>query len=128
MVWQVEARQPAIHFLIHDRDIKSGAAFNAVFWSTGAHIIRTPFRAPNANAYAEHRIRTVRHECLNKLFILNQAHLRCVLKEYVIYNSARPPQGLGQRVPIPKPALARTGVICRRGVLGGIIHDYYCAA
>ncbi len=129
MVWQVEERQPAIHFLIHDRDTKFGVAFDTVFRSTRAHIIRTPFRAPNANAYAERWVRTVRHECLNKLFILNDAHLRRVLNEYVrYYNTARPHQGLDQAVPLADPTPRGTGVVCCRPVLGGMIHDYYRAA
>ncbi len=125
MVWQLEARQPAIHFLIHDRDTKFGAAFDTVFQSTRAHIIR----APNANAYAERWVRTVRQECLNKLFILNEAHLRRVLNEYIAYyNTARPHQGLEQHMPIPGPVPARTGVVCCHPVLGGILHDYCRAA
>jgi hypothetical protein len=76
MVWQLEDRDPAIHFLIHDRDTKFVMAFDSVFQSTNTRIIRTPFRAPNANAYAERWVRTVRQECLNKLIIVNQAHLR----------------------------------------------------
>jgi len=79
MVWQLEERQPAIHCLIHDHDSKFGVAFDTVFRSTRAHIILTPFRAPNANAYAERWVETVRHECLNKLIILNETHLRKVL-------------------------------------------------
>jgi putative transposase len=129
MVWQLEAREPAIHFLIHDRDTKFGATFDTVFQSTRVHIIRTPFRAPNANAYAERRVRTVRQECLNKLFILNETHLRRVLREYIAYyNARRPHQGLGQRFSIPGPTPARTGVICCHPVLGGLIHDYDRAA
>lgn len=129
MVWQLEDRQPSIHFLIHDRDTKFVAAFDTVFQSTHVHIIRTPFRAPNAHAFAERWVRTVRHECLNKLFILNQAHLCQVLKEYVAYyNSSRPHQGLGQQTPIPGPTPLQVGTVYDHPVLGGIIHDYYRAA
>jgi putative transposase len=129
MVWQLEEREPAIHFLIHDRDTKFVRGFDAVFQSTRAHIIRSPFHAPNANAYAERWIRTVRQECLNKLFLLDDAHLQRVLREYVAYyNARRPHQGLAQRSPIPGPPPARAGVVCCRPVLGGILHDYYRAA
>ncbi len=129
MVWQLEDRQPSIHFLIHDRDAKFVAAFDTVFQSTHAHIIRTPFRAPNANAYAERWVRTVRHECLNKLFILSEAHLCQVLNEYIAYyNAWRPHQGLDQQTPIPSPTPIGAGMVCDRKVLGGIIHDYYRAA
>jgi hypothetical protein len=129
MVWQLEDRQPSIQFLIHDRDTKFVAAFDTVFQSTRAHIIRTPFRAPNANAYAERWVRTVRHECLNKLFILTESHLWQVLDEYVTYyNTWRPHQGLGQQTPIPGPTPTRVGMVRNRPVLGGNIHDYYRAA
>ena len=129
MTWQIEDLQPVIHFLIHDRDTKFVSAFDTVFQATGAHIIRTPFRAPNANAYAERWVRTVRHECLNKLLIVNQAHLRRVLSEYVVYyNSARPHQGLQQQLPIPSPSLNRDGPVFSYPVLSGLIHDYYRAA
>jgi transposase InsO family protein len=129
MVWQLEKREPAIHFLIHDRDSKFVRAFDTVFQSTRAHIIRTPLRAPNANAYAERWVRTVRQECLNKLLLLNDTHLQRVLREYIAYyNTRRPHQGLAQCSPIPGPPSAQTGVVCCRQVLGGILHDYYRAA
>jgi putative transposase len=90
------------------------------------HIIRTPFRAPNANAFAERWVRTVRHECFDKLLILHEAHLRRVLREYVAYyNQARPHQGLEQQSPLPGPAPTVLGSVRCRHVLSGIIHDYY---
>lgn len=65
-------------------------------------IIRTPFRAPKANAVAQHWVRSIRQECLDQLLILNQRHLIGVLKEYThYYNTARPHQGLDQQFPIP---------------------------
>jgi putative transposase len=129
LVWQLEDRDPAIQFLIHDRDPKFVTAFDTVFQSTGAHIIRTPFRAPNANATAERWVRTVRNECLNKLIIVNQAHLRQVLNEYVTYyNLSRPHQGLDQQSPIMGPPPTLVGKICSRPVLEGIIYDHYRAA
>ncbi|MHB8628178.1 MAG: integrase core domain-containing protein [Aggregatilineales bacterium] len=129
MVWQLEDHNPAIHFLIHDRDTKCVTAFDTVFRSTHVHIIRTPFRAPNANAYAERWVRTVRHECLNTLIIVNQAHLRHVLSEFVsYYNLLRPHQGLDQQRPIPSPTPTVVGNVCSRPILGGIIYDHYRAA
>jgi putative transposase len=61
--------------LIHDRDNKYVARFNEVFRSEGAQIVETPFRTPNANAYAERFVRTVRSQCLDHLLILNARHL-----------------------------------------------------
>jgi transposase InsO family protein len=92
----------------------------------GIDIVRTPFRAPKANAYAERWIRSARQECLDHILILNERHLHHVLKEYVaFYNVSRPHQGINQQTPIPRIEPNGTGVVVRRDVLGGIVHDYY---
>jgi transposase InsO family protein len=129
LTWELDGRTPNIHFLIHDRDTKFAAAFDTVLRAEGIHVICTPVRAPNANACAERWVRTVRQECLDKLLILNQAHLRRVLREYqTYYNQARPHQGLAQESPLPRLAPKAEGPVCCRAVLGGILHDYYRAA
>jgi putative transposase len=88
--------------------------------------MRTPYRAPNANAYAERWVRTVREECLDRILILNQAHLRRVMRDYVDdYNTARPHQGIEQHMPVPNTRPATKGVVRCRNILDGIIHDYY---
>jgi putative transposase len=90
------------------------------------YIIRTRVRAPNANAFAERWVRTVRHECLNKLLIVIESHLRRVLCEYVTYyNQARPHPGLAQQMPVPRSMSNAKGLVRCRAVLGGIVHDYY---
>jgi putative transposase len=102
-----------------------------MFASEGIEIVLTPYRCPKANAFAERWVRTMREECLDRLLIVSEAHLRRVLLEYIeYYNQRRPHQGIGQRTPIPSaerraamPAVCST-VRCR-DVLGGIIHDYY---
>jgi putative transposase len=112
--------------LIHDRDTKFTEAFDTVFRAEGIHIIRTPCRAPNANAYAERWGRTVRQECLDKFLIFSEVHLRRVLREYqTYYNQARPHQGLAQQAPLPRLVPSAEGRVRCRAVLGGILHDYY---
>jgi transposase InsO family protein len=81
------------------------------------------------SAGAERWVRTVRQECLNKLIIVNQAHLRQVLREYLTYyNASRPHQGLDQQSPVARPTPTHAGKVYSHPVLGGIIHDHYRAA
>ncbi len=115
-----------VRYLIHDRDAKFSLAFEAVFVSEGIEMVLTPPQTPNANAFAERWVRTVREECLDHLLIFSERQLRRVLQEYIAYsNTARPHQGLEQQAPIPFVSPVPTGSIRRRDVLGGRIHDYY---
>ena len=125
--WKLQDRTVPVRFLIHDRDSKFPAAFDTVFTSEDVTIIRTPVRAPNANAFAERWIRSVREECLDKVLLLSERHLDRVLTAYLdYYNHARPHQGIDQQCPVPfQPSTARDGPIERRDILGGILHDYY---
>ncbi len=101
-------------------------SFDAVFVSEGVKVIRTPFRSPRANAFAERWSRSCREESLDHVLILGEGHLRRVLKEYETYfNHARPHQGIAQQIPAgDRRGTERGPVRCRDG-LGGIIHDYY---
>jgi putative transposase len=126
IMWELADRELPIRFLIRDNDKKFTEAFDAVFRSQGIDVIPTPVRAPNANAFMERWIRSAREECLDKLLIINEAHLRRVMREYIVFfNTARPHQGLAQQIPIPKTSDQGQGPVRCRNVLGGIIHDYY---
>jgi putative transposase len=126
MVWKLEERELPIRFLIHDNDTKFTESFDRVFSSERIEIIHTPFQAPNANAIAERWVRSVREECLDKLIILNERHLRQVLAEYQDYfNTRRPHQGIEQDSPLGLEPIPIEGPIRHRDVLGGIIRDYY---
>ncbi len=125
MSWTLQEEALPIRFLLHDRDAKFPRSFDHVFEADEVTIIRTPFRSPKANAFAERWVRSVREECLDQVLILNERHLHRVLKEYVEYfNHARPHQGIDQQIPAGDKR-GGDGQIHRRGVLGGIIHDYY---
>lgn len=130
LVWELDGRETPLRFLIHDNDRKFTDGFDTVFESEAFHIIHTPYQAPNANAYAERWVRTVREECLDLILVLNAAHLRRVLLEYIddYYNVARPHQGIEQRTPLPRGQPIHTGTFRRRKVLGGILNDYYRAS
>jgi transposase InsO family protein len=124
--WQIQDGTLPMRFLIHDRDIKFAAAFDTVFTSEDVTIIHTPVRAPNANAFAERWVRSVREECLDRIVILGEGHLRRVLTAYVdYYNHARPHQGIAQQCPTRLESSARDGPVGRRDILGGVLHDYY---
>jgi putative transposase len=126
MLWRLEETGTSIRYLIHDRDKKFPQAFDTVFKSVGIKVRLTPSKTPNANAFAERWVRSVREECLDHLLIWNEAHLRRVLSDYVSYvNERRPHQGLEQDTPDGLKCVSSEGPIHCRDVLGGIIHDYY---
>ncbi len=125
--WKMQDGAISTRFLIHDRDSKFPTAFDTVFTSEDITIIRTPVRAPNANAFAERWVRSVREECLDKILIFSEGHLCRVLIAYLeYYNHARPHQGIDQQCPVPLVrSAARDGPIERRDILGGVLHDDY---
>jgi transposase InsO family protein len=112
--------------------LKFARDFDAVFASEGIKIVKTPVRAPKANAIAERFVGTVRRECLDWLLILNRRHLEHVLRVFVDhYNAHRPhrslelvpPAAVGREHPV-----ASSGDLKRRDRLGGLIHEYGYAA
>jgi putative transposase len=121
-------------FLIRDRDSKFTNVFDDVWRSTGAEVICTPVGAPNANAYAERWVGTVRRECLDQLLIVSRQQLVSVLRRYVEhYNQRRPHRSLAYATPAPSKRAGASsapnlGRLRRRDVLGGLIHEYEYAA
>ena len=113
-------------FVIRDNDAKFGRRFDALAAATGITIVRTPLRAPNANAVCERFLRSVRAECLDHVIIFGARHLQSTLRSYRAYfNQARPHQGIGQHVPGGRPELpAAGGRVEERPLLGGL-HDEY---
>lgn len=121
-----------LRFLVRDRDTKFTATFDAVFAAAGIEVIKTPVRAPRANAYAERWVGTVRRELLDRMLILGRRHLQVLLREYVEhYNGHRPHRSLGQVPPLgpSQPPVAVVGSrVVRRDRLGGLIGEYSQAA
>jgi putative transposase len=117
-----------LKFVIRDRDAKFTQAFDAVFAAAGVRVIRTPVRAPRANAIAERWISSARRECLDRMLITGERHLRLVVSEYVEhYNVHRPHRALCQSPPAGRehPPLMDPNVrVLRRDRLGGLIREY----
>jgi transposase InsO family protein len=126
LAWTLQEADAPPRFVIHDRDATFAPSFDAVFAAEGVEVVRTPYRSPTANAYAERWVRSARAECLDSLLIVGERHLRRVLAAYVAHdNEARPHQGLDQRCPTPITVASPHGPMQRRDILGGLIHEYY---
>ncbi len=125
-----------IRFLIRDRGSNFTRSFDAVSQATGARILRTAVQAPRMNAICERLVGTLRRELLDRVLILGEAHLRAVLAGYQAHcNTARPHQGIAQRVPDDERGTRRATVtdvderqIRRKPVLNGLINEYARAA
>jgi transposase InsO family protein len=121
-------RRLYVLFLIQYRDAKFTATFDAALAGVGIRIIRTPVRAPRENAIAERWVSSARRECLDRMLITGERHLRLVLGEYVEhYNVHRPHRTLRQSRPAGRDHPSTTDPnarILRRDRLGGLIHEY----
>jgi len=132
LTWTLAERSERVRFLIRDRDQKFSDQFDEVFRSAGVEILRTPFRAPQANAVAERFVRTARSECLDWLLIVNDRHLERALTVFIAhYNGHRPHRALGLSPPQPMDQAViewNDARVQRRDRLGGVIHEYATAA
>jgi putative transposase len=132
--WTLAELSEPMRILIRDRDQKFTTRFDDVFRSDGIEVVRTPFRAPQANGVAERFVRTARSECLDWLLILNEQHLERVLEAFVDhYNRHRPHRALSLAPPEPRrPASTLSACgdpgILRRDRLGGLLYEYERAA
>ncbi len=127
--WTLQEQPSRFRFLIRDRDNKFTRSFDAVFTSEGIAIVKTPIRAPKANAIAERFVGTARRECLDWLLILNRRHLKHVLHVFVDhYNGHRPHRSRDLTPPADidceRPAFSSSRDVKRRG----LIHEYSYAA
>jgi len=122
-------------FLLGDRDAKFTRAFDGVLAADGVQIIKTLIQAPNANAFAERWVRTVRQECLDWMLIWGRCQLERVLDEYLRHDNGerphrslalRPPRGIEVRA--GPDAVTVAACVRRRDRLGGLVHEYYQVA
>jgi len=115
-------------YLIHDRDTKYSLRFKLVMEAAGVGLIRMPFQAPNPNAHAERFVRSIKEECLGRMILFGEGHLRHVIKQYLEhYHIERNHQGIGNELIDGQPS---TGLGDVRSVdrLGGMLRYYYRAA
>ena len=136
LLMELDDRDRQMRFLVHDRDAKFPHAFDALFVGEKIRVIRTPVRAPNANAYMERWVGSIRRECLDRLLIVGRRQLEHVLRVYIRhYNRQRPHRALNLK---PPDASGRSAVqsgtaphtlhVIRRDLLGGLIHEYESVA
>lgn len=115
-------------YLIHDRDTKYSLRFTIVMEAAGIGLVKTPFQAPNANAYAERFVRSIKDECLNRMILFGEEHLRHALDEYVEhYHRERNHQGIGNELIDGQPSIG-LGDVRSTDRLGGMLRYYHRAA
>ncbi len=114
-------------YLIHDRDPLYTREFRDILASAGVRTVKLPARSPDLNAYAERFVRSIKEECLERVILLGEPHLRRAVHEYLShYHSERNHQGLDNQLieSLPKDTLTR-GPVLRRERLGGMLNYYY---
>ncbi len=113
--------------LIHDRDPLFTKKFQSTLQSVGVRCLKMPKRSPNLNAYSESFVRTIKRECLDKMILFGEKHVRHVVNEFIDhYNKERPHQGLGNRlITEPEEPVPRDGPVLCRKRLGGLLRSYH---
>jgi Sulfatase/Integrase core domain len=132
---EVMMHEQSYRFVLHDRDRIYSSELDSVLQAMDLKILKTPFQAPQANAFCERLIGTVRRECLDFLIPLNDGHLRSLLKEWVThYSRGRPHASLGPGIPDLRAGQQRAKLcghhvpidqqVVTKAILGGLHHEY----
>ena len=132
---EVMMPEQSYRFVLHDRDRIYSSELDSALQAMDLKILKTPFQAPQANAFCERLIGTVRRECLDFLIPLNDGHLRSLLKEWVThYNRGRPHASLGPGIPDLRAGQQRAKLcghhvpmdqqVVTKTILGGLHHEY----
>lgn len=114
-------------YLVTDRDPLFTKDFRAILKTAGVKCIRTAVASPNMNPFAERFVRSIKSECLNRMLILGERHLKYVIKNYIDhYHTERPHQGIGNNI-IEPPLQGNGEIICHER-LGGLLKSWKRAA
>ena len=128
--WMNRKQADVLDYLVeenHDRDTKFSLRFRIVLEDAGIEPIKTPFQAPNANAYAERFVRSIKEECLDRMILFGEGHMRRAIEQYLEhYHAERNHQGLGNE--LIDGEVGTVGEIVSRDRLGGTLRYYYRAA
>src|SRR5262249_56445865 len=117
------------HVLICDRDQKWSSDVRRRLRDAGIRVVLAPARAPNANAYAERFVRSIKEECLDRLIPIGERHFRRAVAEYLAhYHAERNHQGIGNRLISGPSVIQTTSRVRRRSRLGGLLNFYQRAA
>jgi len=114
-------------YLIHDRDPLFSESFRAMLGAVGVKTVKLPAKSPNLNAYAERFVRSIKYECLNRMVLLGENHLRLVVREYIAhFHFERNHQGLDNELILPSQNSSQSeGSVRCRDRLGGTLRYYY---
>jgi transposase InsO family protein len=113
--------------LLHDRDTKYTASFDALLESAGIQPVRLPPHSPNLNAFAERFVRSIKEECVDQFILFGEDSLRYVIREYLAhYHAERNHQGIGNVIPFADDRLEhRDGPVVKAERLGGLLNFYH---
>ncbi len=118
-------------YLIHDNDGKFGSQFKNILKNSGIKAIKTPLKAPRANAICERFIGSLQRECTDNFLIFHTYQLHRIISIYADYfNKLRPHQGIDQHIPIrfdestPPSNYLLKGKVVATPVLNGLFHSY----
>ncbi len=132
---EVPVAPHAYRFVLHDRDSIDSPGLDAAVTALGVCVLRTPIQAPQANAFCERLLGSLRRECSDLLIPFGEEHLRRMLRAWRLhYNRGRPHSSLGPGLPeppsgLPAPALTwhrlpNGSCVVARSILGGLHHEY----
>jgi putative transposase len=111
--------------IILDRDPLYTTAFRRLLRDSGVRPVVLPAWSPNLNAFAERFVESVKSECLERMVLLGESHLRAAVRAFTAhYHEERPHQGLGNELIAPTTPVIGTGPIRCHERLGGMLKFY----